>query len=152
MTKSEHPRRWPACGIAVLLMVYAVGKAVFAVQARLGFPSGPVVSTAEQENYFLGAATAQWLAAATGVAGAAVALTTVTAIGRRLPRTLMLVTLAGMLAGVGAGAGVMALDGFIGIGVGWQWYHGLVGTVAIGLLVAMIHSYLTATRRRHVAD
>jgi hypothetical protein len=55
--------------------------------------------------------------------------------------------LAGVLVAVGAGAGTMVLDGFIGLGVGWSWYHGIVGIVVIGLLVATIHSYVVATRR-----
>lgn len=133
--------------MAVLFLGYAAGKTAFALQARLGFPGGPVVSAAETDRYFMDAATAQWLAAATGALGACVALTTVTALGRRVPRTLMLVVLAGMLLAVGSGAGIMVLDGFIGIGVGWQWYHAVLGLVVIALQLAMIQSYAAATRR-----
>ena len=70
------------------------------------------------------AATAQWLATASGVLGARVATATVTALGRRVPRMFMLLVLVGMLLAVGGGAGIMIVDGFVGIGVGWQWYHG----------------------------
>lgn len=59
----------------------------------------------------------------------------------------MLLALAGMLLAVGAGATIMIVDGFVGLGVGWQWYHGVLGLVVIGLLVAMIRSYVVVTRR-----
>ncbi|MDR8410378.1 hypothetical protein MTP10_16740 [Nonomuraea sp. 3-1Str] len=147
MAHSDHPRRWPAYAMAVLFLGYAVGKAAFALQARLGFPGGPPVSAAETESYFLDAAAGQWLAAATGVLGACVAIATVTALGRRVPRPLMLLVLAGMLLAVGGGAGIMILDGFVGIGVGWQWYHGVLGVVVIGLVLEMAKSYTVATRR-----
>lgn len=133
--------------MAVLFLGYAVGKAAFALQARLGFPGGPPVSAAETESYFLDAAAGQWLAAATGVLGACVAIATVTAPGRRVPRPLMLLVLAGMLLAVGGGGGIMILDGFVGIGVGWQWYHGVLGIVVIGLSLEMARSYTVATRR-----
>ncbi|WP_344941178.1 hypothetical protein [Actinomadura miaoliensis] len=147
MIASNRPRRWPGYAVAVLFLGYAVGKAVFAVQARLGFPGGPPVSAAEQEHYFLDAATAQWLATATGVLGACVAIATVTPLARKVPRTLMLLVLAGMLLSVGGGASIMIVDGFVGIGVGWRWYHGLLGIVVIWLVIAMIRSYAAAVRR-----
>lgn len=136
--------------MAVLFLGYAAGKAAFALQARLGFPGGPAVSAAEHERYareFMDVATAQWIASASGVLGACIAIATVTALGRRAPRTLMLLVLVGMLLSVGAGAVIMIVDGFIGIGVGWQWYHGVLGVVLIGLLLEMIRSYMAATRR-----
>ncbi|MFC5823601.1 hypothetical protein [Nonomuraea insulae] len=147
MVDSERPRRWPAYAVAVLFLGYAVGKAAFALQARLGFPGGPPVSAAETGSYFLDAATAQWLAAASGVLGACVAIATVTALGRRVPRMLMLLVLAGMLLAVGGGAGIMIVDGFVGIGVGWRWYHGVLGILVIGLFLEMIRSYAAVTRR-----
>jgi len=146
MVESGRSRRWPAWAVAALYLGYAAGKAAFALQARLGFPGGPNVSAAEAGHYFMDAATAQWLASATGVLGACVALATVTAVGRRVPRTLMLFVLAGMLLAVGAGAAVVMVDGFVGIGVGWQWYQGVVAVVVIGLHLAMIQSYMVATR------
>jgi hypothetical protein len=150
MVDPARPRRWPAYAVAVLFLVYAAGKAAFALQARLGFPGGPVVSVAEHERYarqFMDVATAQWLAAASGVLGACIAVATVTALGRKVPRTLMLLVLVGMLLAVGAGAMIMIVDGFVGIGVGWRWYHGVLGIVVIGLLLEMIRSYAVATRR-----
>lgn len=150
MVDSVRPRRWPAYAMALLFLGYAAGKAAFALQARLGFPGGPVVSAAESERYareFMDAATAQWSAAASGVLGACLALATVKAPGRRVPRTLMLLALVGLLLAAGAGAGIMIVDGFVGIGVGWQWYHAVLGVVVIGLLLAMIQSYVAATRR-----
>ncbi|GAA4906340.1 hypothetical protein GCM10023334_003120 [Nonomuraea thailandensis] len=132
--------------MALLLLGYAVGKAAFALQARLGFPGGPPVPASEAAGYFLDPALAQWLASASGVLGACVALATVTSLGRLLPRTLMLVVLGGMTLAVLGGGGIMVLDGFVGIGVGWQWYHGVLGLVAIAVTVEMSRSYLVATR------
>ncbi|MBB4959656.1 hypothetical protein [Micromonospora polyrhachis] len=149
MVETDRPRRWPAYAVAVLFLGYAVGKAAFALQARLGFPGGPPVSAAETESYFLDAATAQWFATASGVLGACVAIATVTALGRRVPRKLMLLVLLGMLVAVGGGAGIMIVDGFVGMGVGWQWHHGLLGILVIGLFLEMVRSYAAATR--HVA-
>ncbi|ADB34662.1 hypothetical protein Kfla_5656 [Kribbella flavida DSM 17836] len=151
MVDTSRSRRWPAYALAVLFLGYAVGKAGYASQARLGFPGGPVVSAAEQQSYFLPAATAQWMATVTGVLAAGVALATVTRWGRRVPRPVMLVVLAGMVLTVGAGAAIMAVDGFVGIGIGWQWYHGAVGVVVIGLLLAMIQSYAAATGGRRAS-
>lgn len=147
MSDPNRPRRWPAYLMAALFLGYAAGKAAFAAQARLGFPGGPPVSAAETAGYFLDPATAQWLAAATGVLGACVALATVTPAGRRAPRALMLLVLAGMGLAVAGGGGIMIVDGFVGIGVGWRWYHGVLGAVAIVLSLEMIRSYVKATRR-----
>ncbi|MGW3349134.1 hypothetical protein ACWDA3_38040 [Nonomuraea rubra] len=146
MVDVDRPRRWPAYAVALLLLGYAAGKAVFALQARLGFPGGPPVPAAEAAAYFLDPAFAQWLASASGVVGACVALATVTSIGRWVSRTLTLVVLAVMTLAVVGGGGIMVLDGFVGIGVGWQWYHGVLGLVAIGATVEMSRSYLVATR------
>lgn len=146
MVDADRPRRRPAYAVAVLFLAYAASKTAFALQVRLGFPGGPAVSAGEQASYFLDAATAQWLATASGVLGACVAIATVTALGRRVPRRLMLLNLVGMLLSAGGGAAIMIVDGFIGIGVGWQWYHGLLGIVVIELLLAMTWSYALATR------
>lgn len=146
MTGSVRVRRWPAYALAVLFLGYAVGKAGYAMQARLGFPSGPPVSAAEAADYFLDPSTAQWLATLSGVLGACLALATVTPLGRRVPRRVMLLLLAAMLLAVGGGAGIMIVDGFVGIGVGWHWYHGVLGVVVIGLLAEMIRSYAVAPR------
>jgi hypothetical protein len=150
MAYSARSRRWPAYTLAVLFVGYAAGKAAYALQDRLGFPGGPAVSAAETGQYarrFADAATAQWLATASGVLGACLALATVTALGRRVPRVLMLLALAGMLVAVGAGAAIMIVDGLVGIGVGWQWYHAILGIVVIALQLVMIQSYVQATRR-----
>lgn len=130
-------RKIPAYGVALLMLGYSVGKAVFAVQARLGFPSGPVVSAAEERAYFLDPTVAQAFAAVSGLAGAALALATVGAFGRRIPRKLLLVGVAVLVVGVGAGAVVMVLDGFVGLGIGWRWYHAIAGLVTLVLLAAM---------------
>ena len=147
MATSDRQRRWPAYALAVLFLGYAAGKAAFAWQARLGFPGGPPVSAAETQSYFMDAATGQWLAAASGVLAACLALATVTNVGHRVPRTFMLLVLVGMLLAVGYGAGIMMVDSFVGIGVGWQWYHGVLGAVALVLFVEMTRSYAAATRR-----
>lgn len=147
MVHTGRTRRWPAYAVAALFLGYAAGKAAFAAQARLGFPGGPPVSAAEAEAYFLDAATAQWFATASGVAGACIALATVTPLGRRVPRALMLLVLAGMTFAVIGGAGIMVLDGFIGLGVGWRWYHGVLGLVVGALFVEMVRSYVVVSRR-----
>ncbi len=59
----------------------------------------------------------------------------------------MLLVLAGMGLAVAGGGGIMIVDGFVGIGVGWRWYHGVLGAVAIVLSLEMIRSYAKATRR-----
>ncbi|MFD3684679.1 hypothetical protein ACFWTE_07655 [Nocardiopsis sp. NPDC058631] len=142
--------RWPAYALAVVFLGYAAGKAVYAAQGRLGFPSGPAVSAGEHERYaeqMMDVALTQWLAVATGVLCAALVVATVTSAGRRVPRVLMLPALAVMLVGIGAGAVTLVVDGFVGIGVGWQWYHGVVGAVVLGLMAATTGSYLRESRR-----
>ncbi len=139
-------RRWPACVLAVLFLGYAAGKAVFAAQARLGFPGGPPVSAAETTGYFLDPALAQWFAAASGVLGAGLVFLTVSPLGHRVRRTLTLLVLAVLLVAVGYGAGVMIVDGFVGIGVGWRWYHGVLGFVVLGLFLEVVRSYAIQVR------
>lgn len=140
-------RWWPAGALAVLFLGYAVGKAVFAVQGRLGFPGGPPVSAAETADYFLDPAPAQWFAAASGVLGAGLVLLTVVPVGRRVPRTLMLLVLSVVLVTIGYGAGVMIVDGFVGVGVGWRWYHGVLGLVLLALVAETVRSYWLRNRR-----
>jgi uncharacterized membrane protein len=127
--------------MAVLFLGYAVGKAVFAVQGRLGFPGGPPGA----EDYFLDPSTAQWLAAASGVLGAGIAVAT---LWRVVPRGVLLPVLACMLLAVFGGAGIMVVDGFVGVGIGWRWYHGVVGLIAIGLSLAMARAYWRSVVRR----
>ncbi len=146
----RHQVRWPAWVMAVLFLGYAAGKAVYAAQGRLGFPGGPAVPPGEYERYtseVMDVTTAQWAAVATGVLAAALVLLTVTRVGRRVPRPLMLAVLGCALLGVGAGAAIVAADGFIGLGVGWQWYHGVVMLAVTALLAATAWSYARATRR-----
>lgn len=133
--------RWPAFAMAALFLGYAVGKAAYAVQGRLGFPGGPPVSPAENEAYPLDPSVAQWLASATGVVGAGLAIATVTAVGRRVPRPLMRLALAVLVLAAVAGGGIMVVDGFLGLGIGWRWYHGLLGIMVIGLVLAMARSW-----------
>jgi len=148
---SERQVRWPAYAMAALLLGYAAGKAIFAAQGRLGFPGGPVVPAAEYERYtrdVMDVALAQWLAAATGLLGAVLVMATVTGVRRRVPRVLMLLALAGTLVAVGTGATIMVVDGFVGLGVGWHWHHGVLGFVVVGLLIATTWSYVRATTQR----
>lgn len=133
--------RWPAYAVAALFLGYAVGKAGYAVQGRLGFPGGPPVSAAETESYVLNPSVAQWLASATGVVGACVALATVTTVGRRVPRRLMWLALAALVLAAVGGGGIMIVDGFFGLGVGWQWHHGVLGILLIALVLAMTRSW-----------
>lgn len=150
VVESERQLRWPAYAMAVMFFGYAAGKAAFAAQGRLGFPGGPVVPAGEYERYardVMDVSVAQWLACATGLLGAVLVVATVTSVGRRVPRVLMLLVLAGMLVAVGAGAAIVVVDGFVGLGVGWHWYHGVIGILVMGLLLATIISYVGATRR-----
>lgn len=147
VVESMQPRRWPAYLMTVMLLGYALAKVVFAMQTRLGFPSG--LPTAEH-IVLLKAEIAQRLVAGGAVIGAGLSLVSATKIGRRAPRTVMLPALALMALSVGAGAVVVVLDAFIDLGIGWRWYHGAVGLVAIGLCAALIHSYIKATQRHHV--
>ncbi|HEY3508441.1 MULTISPECIES: hypothetical protein [Kribbella] len=152
MDEPARVRQWPAYLLAVLFAGYAAGKAVRAWQGRLGFPGGPPVSAAEADRYPLDPVVAQSLASASGVLAACIVLATVTSIGRRIPRPLMLVALTALVLPVAAGGGIMALDGFIGLGVGWRWYHGVLGIACTGLSIDTAHSYLrtTGARRRRV--
>lgn len=145
MTDPASVRRWPAYALALVFLGYAAGKAAFALQARLGFPGGPPVSAAETASYFLDPTLAQWLACASGVLGACVAVASVPRRGRAVPRALMLVMLTVMTLAVLGGGGVMLVDGFVGIGIGWQWYHGVVGLVAIALCLELFRSYVVTT-------
>lgn len=136
-------RRWPAATLAVAFLAYAAGKAIFAVQGRLGLPGGPAVSAEEARFAGSDVALAQWQLAAMGLLGAALVLLTMPSIGRRLPRPVILVVLAGLLLGVGSAAAVMIADGLFGLlGAGWQWYHGLVGFGLLALLVLAAQPYL----------
>ncbi|GAA2068847.1 hypothetical protein GCM10009801_17600 [Streptomyces albiaxialis] len=142
--------RWPGWTMAALFLGYGLGKAVFAAQGKLGFPGGPAVPAEEYERYardMMDVATAQWLAASNGLLGAALFLATVAAAGRRIPRVLMLGALTLASAGVGAGMVVLIADGLVGFGVGWRWYHGLLGIAVLALLAAAFLSYVRATRR-----
>lgn len=143
-------RRWPAYAMAVLSLGYAAGKAVYAAQGKIGFPTGPVVPTEDYERYardLMNVSLSQWIGSATGVLGAVISLATVTAVGQRLPRFLLGLALTGMVVGVGAGAAVLMLDGFIGLGIGWQWFHGVAGAVTLALLAAMIRNHLAHNGR-----
>lgn len=140
--------------MAVVFLGYAAGKAVFAAQGRMGFPGGPVVSAAEHERYardVMDVATTQWLGVATGLLGVVLVMATVTAVGRRVPRKLMLLMLGAAFVGLGAGAVILIVDGFTGLfGVGWQWPHGILGIIMLGLMTGTIWSYAGATKA--VAD
>lgn len=139
-------RRWPAVALVVILLAYAAAKAVFASQGRLGLPTGPVVPPAAHDAYFLDPALAQWCAAGTGVLAAGLVLATTTRLVHRVPRPLLLTASAVLLLGVGAGAVVMIIDGFGGPGPGWSWYHGVLGTVSLALLAALVRSVAVRTR------
>lgn len=139
-------RALPAYVMVVLCLAYAAGKAVYAAQGRLGLPTGPVVSPEEHARYardVMAVSLAQWMACGTGLLGAAISLATVTRAGRRMPRPLMVLALLGLAVGAGAGAVVFVLDGFIGLGVGWQWPHGVLGIVALAALALMVRAWHT---------
>ena len=145
--RARGQARWPAYTMAVLFLGYALGKAVRAGQGRLGFPGGPDPSASDYERYsqVVDVATAQWAAVATGLVAAALVLATVTAVGRRIPRPLMLGLLVLALVGLGSGVVMIAAGGFFGIGADWQWYHALAGIAVMALLTATTWSYARAT-------
>ncbi|MFD7155547.1 hypothetical protein ACFV9C_13160 [Kribbella sp. NPDC059898] len=145
----SESRRWPATVMAVLFVGYAVGKAARAREGRLGFPGGPPVSAADADRYPLDPVIAQTLACVSGLVAAGIVLATVTSLGRRLPRWVILIALAAVVLPVAAGAAIMSLDGFIGLGIGWRWYHGVVGIVCVALSLETLRSYVAATRRTH---
>ncbi|KOX23487.1 hypothetical protein ADK67_20685 [Saccharothrix sp. NRRL B-16348] len=53
MVDTDRRRRRPAYALTIVFLAYAVGKAVFAAQSRLGIPGGPLVSAADTEAYAL---------------------------------------------------------------------------------------------------
>jgi hypothetical protein len=104
LIESGEQVRWPALTTTGLFLGYAAGKAVYAALGKLGFPGGPEVPASEYERFareVMDVTVAQWLATATGVLGAVLVLATVTRVGRRLPRPLLLLTLLVACAGVG---------------------------------------------------
>src|SRR6478735_3716085 len=124
-------------------------------RARLSLPRrAGWVSPAEHERYardVMDVATTQWLGVATGLLGVVLVMATVTAVGRRVPRKLMLLMLGAAFVGLGAGAVILIVDGFTGLfGVGWQWPHGILGIFMLGLMAGTIWSYAGATKA--VAD
>ncbi len=150
LTSSDQQARWPALTLALLFLGYAAGKAAYAAEGRLGFPTGPDSSGADHERYantVMPVAAAQWAAVATGLLAALLVLATVLRVGRRVPGPLMLTVLGLAAIPIGAGALIMVVDGFVGIGIGWRWWHGVVGAVVVCLLVGTLASYSRATRR-----
>ena len=133
--------RWPAYGLAVLFLGYAVGKAALAARARLGFPGGPPVSAAETGEYFLDPAVAQWFAAGSGVLAAGIVLATVLPTGHRPPPLLLAPALGILAAATCWGGGVMVLDPVLGLGVGWPWPFAVPGAAALVLVGVTIRTY-----------
>jgi hypothetical protein len=100
---------WPAYLCAVALLVYAVEKGWYAAHGRIGIPGGPhVPDSAYQELHHIGLR--QWTLAGLGLAGALLALATVTPLGRHLPRLLMLILLWGALLPMVAGLPYLVAD------------------------------------------
>jgi hypothetical protein len=100
---------WPAYLCAAALLVYAVEKGYYATQGRIGIPGGPhVPDSAYQELHHV--ALRQWTLAGVGLAGALLALATVTPPGRYLPRWLMLAGLWGALLPMVAGLPYLVAD------------------------------------------
>jgi hypothetical protein len=109
--RRTHPwpdrRLWPGYVCAAGLLVYAVEKAYYATQGRLGIPGGPHVPDSAYQQ--LGhVAARQWTLATVGLAAALLALATVLPIGRRpgwpLPRWLLLTGLWAAVVPMVAGA------------------------------------------------
>ena len=150
-SESVPQPRWPARTLAALFLAYGLGKAVFAAQGRLGFPGGPVVPAEEYVTYardMMDVTTAQWLAASNGLLGALFFLAVTTPLVHRAPRLLVLPVLTLASLGIGAGMAVLVTDGFFGLGVGWRWYHGMLGLAVLSLEALAIRAYLRGCRGR----
>jgi catechol 2,3-dioxygenase-like lactoylglutathione lyase family enzyme len=93
---------WPAYVWAGALLVYAVEKGYYASQGRLGIPGGRQVPASAYED-LPHVALRQWTLSALGLAAALLALATVLAPGRRVPRRLMLLALWGAFVPMFAG-------------------------------------------------
>lgn len=97
---------WPAYACAAGLLVYAVMKATYAVQGKLGLPGGvEVPPSAYEELGHVGLR--QGMLAAMGAGGALLALASVQGWGRRIPRWLMLLAMWGALVPMLAGAPIV---------------------------------------------
>ena len=134
--------KWPAYACAAGLVLYAVEKAYYATQHRLGLPGGARVPADAYAD--LGhVAVRQGALAAFGVAGAAIALATVAK--WRPPRALLLCALWGALIPLAAGApyvvGMVIADGPSRLG------GALLSLVMAGLWLTMTRSYQLRTRR-----
>ncbi|MFF0744306.1 hypothetical protein ACFYVL_28300 [Streptomyces sp. NPDC004111] len=151
--RTRQPR-WPARALAALFLLYGLGKAVFAAQGKLGFPGGPTVPAEEYATYaadMMDVTAAQWLAASNGLAGALLFLVAASSMARRIPRPVLLPALAVASVGIGAGMVVLVADGLLGLGVGWRWYHALLGLTVLALLALALRSYLRTVRRAPAA-
>lgn len=100
---------WPAYLCAAALLVYAAEKGYYATQGRIGLPGGPTVpDSAYQELHHV--ALRQWTLSGFGLAGALLALATVTPAGRHIPRWLMLTALWGAFVPMAAGVPYVVRD------------------------------------------
>lgn len=137
---------WPAYLCATALFVYAVEKAYYAGQGRLGIPGGPTVPDSDYQD-LPHVALRQWTLSALGLAGALLVLAGVTGAGRSVPRRLMLLALWGALVPMVAGLPYVLGDGWTGTE---SFGHRLVGGVRpiaqVGVWVAMAWSYQVRSR------
>jgi hypothetical protein len=137
---------WPAYLCAAALLLYSVEKGYYAIQGRIGIPGGRhVPDSAYQELHHV--ALRQWTLSTLGFAGAMLALATVTAAGRHIPRALMLTALWGALLPMAAGApyvlhDIMNSDDALGR----KLLSGVRPIAQIGVWVAMTWSYQTRSR------
>jgi hypothetical protein len=139
---------WPAYACAGGLLVYAVGKAYYASQNRLGVPGGShVPAVAYQELGHV--ALRQSTLATAGLVGMLLALATVAPPDRWgwrwLPRWLLLVGLWGALVPMAAGAPylvyTLVTDGWPALG------GGLRSVLFLAFWLAMTWSYQVRSRR-----
>jgi hypothetical protein len=145
MQQNAVSRVWkvaPAYVCASGLLIYAVEKAYYATQNRLGLPGGPHVPAEAYEQ--LGhVALRQWTLAGIGLLGAALALATVLPLGVRLPRWLILSGLWAALVPLVAGGFFLVQR----LGTGDLAVSGFVRSVALLLLwAAMTWSFQRRTR------
>ena len=137
---------WPAYLCAAALLTYSAEKAYYATQGRIGIPGGRhVPDSAYEELHHV--ALRQWTLSTVGFAGAMLALATVTAPGRHVPRWLMLTALWGALVPMAAGAPYVLHDIVSSDeSLGHKVLSGARPVAQLGLWVAMTWSYQTRSR------
>lgn len=137
---------WPAWLCAAALLLYAVEKAYYATQGKLGLPFGTQVpASVYQELHHV--ALRQWTLSTVGLTAGLLAFASVSPLGRYLPRWLMLVLLWGALIPMAAGLPYVLRDVLTKDSSALGPTFGVVRPVAqLALWAAMAWSYQRRSR------